>query len=211
MPRTSSRSTASESRLCRSRPRRWTKSNKGFLCSRYMPSMVCCWPSSAAPISSVVKCAAMRITPLPSRWAFCRCSRPSTWASFARRSRDHHQLIAISKKAMPVEAKFSLSRRLRSAADFSGKHNSRLRRAMVRRSLATRYINAPKTRPMVSSAGYGSCTISHKSPRPHQSGQKRGARYAFRKRGRSIKASVNTVAAHSTSFDPACGSRAFSL
>src|SRR5476649_2177180 len=98
--------------------------------------------------------------------------------------------MAISKNVMPVEAKFSLSSFLRSLADFSGKHSSRLRAAMRRRSPATRYMHAPNKRPMVNNARYGNWVISHSRASPSHSSQKRGEKIQLENAGDPLQIPV---------------------
>src|ERR1700720_801945 len=115
------------------------------------------------------------MTPRPRARAARRCSAPSTCTRRASRAGDSHQASGISSTAIPRLAKCRSSSCSRARGDSSGKHNSRLRRAVLTKPIGSRRSTAPSAVPTATITRNGSNAMTRNNPRPAQVSQYRGA------------------------------------
>ena len=125
-------------------------------------------------ISSVVKCALSKMTPLPACVARSRCSNPSSRVIARCRRSLSQRPRPISITDMPSASKCRFASASRSAVDNSGKHNSMLRRTMARRVPAKRCASLPMPRPTANVHRCGNRQIRRSIPTASHSGQFRG-------------------------------------
>ena len=86
---------------------------------------------------------------------------PFTCTSRCKRSADANQSKPRSSKLRPIQPKCSRASAVRSGSVSSGKHSSKLRKAMRRRDAASRHSSAPKPWPNAASRARGKKCSNH--------------------------------------------------